>query len=135
MTGFHLFFLILVSLFVVSGCQTLNCDQGPEQDKCCATKMSNVECVGHWFMDLETKECACDETNPPDGFCGSSGLESCDKDDDCVKSGCSGQICMSTEKAGQILSTCEYKECYNAANYDLTCGCYEGKCAWHKVVI
>ena len=55
----------------------------------------------------------------------------CTKDSDCSIGGCSGQICAPTDKAGQIVTTCEYKAEYGC--YKLTnCGCVEDKCNWRE---
>ena len=63
-----------------------------------------------------------------DGFCGSSDNSPCSEDADCETSGCSGQICGAKNRGG--FSTCEYKECYSAQIFNLSCGCNEEKCQW-----
>jgi eight-cysteine-cluster-containing protein len=63
------------------------------------------------------------------GFCGSSTQGACQTDGDCITGGCSGQICQSKKEEGQI-STCEYRDCYNAAAYGLKCGCVHQACQW-----
>ena len=60
-------------------------------------------------------------------FCGSSSFSSCLNDDDCLIGGCSGQICGGEK----TFSTCEYRDCYNAEKYGLSCGCIDGKCSWN----
>ncbi|MEM5879352.1 MAG: eight-cysteine-cluster domain-containing protein [Candidatus Aenigmatarchaeota archaeon] len=61
-------------------------------------------------------------------FCGWSTYGSCSKDSDCQAGGCSGQVC---ERLGEgTITTCEFKECYVAENYNLTCQCISNKCQW-----
>jgi len=69
--------------------------------------------------------CCCDE-----GFCGSSSYGSCEVDSDCVESGCSSQICQSKDDE-EVITTCEYLECYNNEKYYLECKCVEGECQWN----
>lgn len=64
-----------------------------------------------------------------EGFCGRSTMSYCVNDLDCVKGGCSGSICQAKADE-QVLTTCEYKECYSAEIYGLSCRCTEGKCQW-----
>lgn len=66
-------------------------------------------------------------------FCGVSTKGKCSADEDCIRGGCSGQICQSKFEK-MVYTTCEYLSCYNAANYGLTCGCVDGKCEWHQLV-
>lgn len=62
-------------------------------------------------------------------FCGVSSFSSCQSSSDCVTGGCSGQFCQS--KADEpIITTCEFKECYDEALYNLKCVCFENKCQW-----
>ncbi|MBU4501571.1 MAG: eight-cysteine-cluster domain-containing protein [Nanoarchaeota archaeon] len=62
-------------------------------------------------------------------FCGTSIGGKCESDDECVKGGCSSQLCES--KNEEPLNTiCDYKECYNADKYGLSCKCVENKCQW-----
>jgi eight-cysteine-cluster-containing protein len=61
-------------------------------------------------------------------FCGDSTFASCSSDSDCAAGGCSGQIC---ERKGEgTITTCEFRECYSASNYGLSCQCIEDKCQW-----
>jgi eight-cysteine-cluster-containing protein len=65
------------------------------------------------------------DSNP---FCGwSSG--NCATDSDCRAGGCSGQVC---ESAGDppTFTTCEWRSCYDAGSYALSCGCVNRKCRW-----
>ncbi|MFH1126546.1 MAG: eight-cysteine-cluster domain-containing protein [archaeon] len=62
-------------------------------------------------------------------FCGTSTDGPCSTDSDCTKGGCSGQVCQSIKEKSAI-TTCEYRECYNARNYNLACRCTDSKCRW-----
>ncbi|MDD5098750.1 MAG: eight-cysteine-cluster domain-containing protein [Candidatus Colwellbacteria bacterium] len=68
-------------------------------------------------------------TEKEDNFCGVSSYGSCVTESDCVKGGCSGQICGSRNDE-PLMTTCEYKECYDAVKYEKNCGCVSGKCQW-----
>lgn len=55
----------------------------------------------------------------------------CVLDSDCARAGCSGQLCMPTSQAADIITTCEFRDeyvCYQQA----TCGCVEGQCDWKE---
>lgn len=74
-----------------------------------------------------------DGTGPRDGreaFCGTSTYGACQTDADCVRAGCSGQVCANSEEAQDIMTTCEYRQCYDARSYALGCGCVQGQCQW-----
>ena len=62
-------------------------------------------------------------------FCGVSKKSACEVDTDCVAAGCSNSICQATTDA-QTISTCEFKDCYVAKNYGLSCGCVDKQCTW-----
>ena len=64
-------------------------------------------------------------------FYGTSTFGNCVIDSDCLTGGCSGQICHSKSEES-VITTCEYKDCYNAQDYDLKCGCVQNKCQWGK---
>jgi eight-cysteine-cluster-containing protein len=66
---------------------------------------------------------------PPDDFCGWSTYGSCLSDSDCQKGGCSGQVCQS-ESEEPVITTCEFRECYNAELYEVYCKCSEDACQW-----
>ncbi len=65
-----------------------------------------------------------------EGFCGGSTEAVCAFDSDCMTGGCSGQICQGVAEE-PIISTCEFRACYEASSFGLGCGCVEGKCAWN----
>lgn len=62
-------------------------------------------------------------------FCGTSTYSECTENKECVITGCSSQICQSTQDE-QAFTTCEYKECYNPELYNLECNCVVNKCQW-----
>jgi eight-cysteine-cluster-containing protein len=62
-------------------------------------------------------------------FCGRSTNGQCSSDADCITGGCSGQVCQSKNEE-PIITTCEYRDCYNPQPYGLTCGCKASKCQW-----
>jgi len=66
---------------------------------------------------------------PNEPFCGKETYGACEKDADCVRGGCSGQVCQS-QKEGPLATTCEWRECYNAALYCMECRCVNNKCQW-----
>ena len=68
---------------------------------------------------------------PEKEFCGTSTYGSCASDSDCIKDGCSGQVCRS-KNGESIVTTCEHKDCYNAQSYGLECSCVDKKCQWSK---
>ncbi len=48
----------------------------------------------------------------------------------CAVAGCSGQLCVSADEAGDIITTCEYREeyaCYREASCEPQ---QDGKCGW-----
>lgn len=66
-----------------------------------------------------------------EGFCGTSSFAACSTGDDCVASGCSGQICAG-KSAESPISTCEWRECYDSIKYNLKCQCVSSQCQWSK---
>ncbi|MCK4552752.1 eight-cysteine-cluster domain-containing protein [Candidatus Pacearchaeota archaeon] len=69
-------------------------------------------------------------TELSEDFCGLSTYGSCSSDFDCIKGGCSGQVCQSKNEE-PIITTCEFRECYNAEKYDMQCKCVNEKCQWN----
>ena len=68
-------------------------------------------------------------SQPKEGFCGTSTYGKCQKDSDCISGGCSSQVCQSRSEES-IITTCEWRECYNAKTYNLECKCLNQKCQW-----
>lgn len=64
-------------------------------------------------------------------FCGRSTYGSCKTDEDCLKGGCSSQVCQAKNEES-IITTCEWRDCYNAETYGVRCGCFNSKCQWGK---
>jgi len=67
----------------------------------------------------------------PNHFCGWSTNGPCSSDSDCIAGGCSGQVCQSKHEE-PIVTTCEYRECYNAQSYGLSCRCINQRCEWRS---
>ncbi len=64
-------------------------------------------------------------------FCGWSTYASCKSDADCIVGGCSGQVCM--EKGENVVTVCEWKECFDAKKFGMRCGCVDGACQWTQM--
>lgn len=62
-------------------------------------------------------------------FCGISTYGRCSIDKECVVDGCSGQVCRSIHERG-VATTCEWRKCYDASNYGLSCRCVNKVCKW-----
>jgi eight-cysteine-cluster-containing protein len=62
-------------------------------------------------------------------FCGWSTFGDCLSDFSCITGGCSGQVCQSKDE-GSVMTTCEYRDCYNNRIYALRCKCIDNKCQW-----
>lgn len=62
-------------------------------------------------------------------FCGRSTNGACANDNDCMTGGCSGQVCQSKNEE-PVITTCEYRECYDAKKYNAACRCTQSKCQW-----
>ncbi len=63
------------------------------------------------------------------GFCGMSTYGRCESDEDCVTDGCSSQVCRSRFEE-PVFTTCEWRACYDASAYGLSCRCVDGRCMW-----
>ena len=70
-----------------------------------------------------------DTQEPAEAFCGWATNASCNSDAGCKTAGCSGQVCISISQFS-IITTCEYRDCYNASAYDLGCRCVDSICQW-----
>ena len=60
-------------------------------------------------------------------FCGISTYSECQADEDCITTGCSNQICQSKNKE-ELMTTCEFKECFDARKFKVSCKCIDNKC-------
>ncbi len=65
-------------------------------------------------------------------FCGTSTNAACATDSDCKTGGCSGQVCQSKNEE-PVMTTCEYRECYSAKKYNVSCRCTQNKCQWTSI--
>ncbi|MEM4318607.1 MAG: eight-cysteine-cluster domain-containing protein [Candidatus Pacearchaeota archaeon] len=62
-------------------------------------------------------------------FCGFSTEGKCSSSNDCIVGGCSGQVCQSKKEA-RLITTCEWRDCYDTKAYGLECKCVNEKCQW-----
>ena len=116
-------------------------DDIPEPKNC-------VDSCGNGICEVfvcEGLDCPCAETTEScpldcdgydggtvgDPFCGFATDAECSTDDDCTIGGCSGQVCQGVSEEGKV-TTCEFKGCYDASQYGLSCGCVKNRCAWAK---
>lgn len=79
--------------------------------------------------DIYKAEQAKPSPSPKQGFCGWATNGPCSNNSDCTIGGCSSQVCQSKSEE-PVITTCEYKECYNASKYGMICGCTENTCQW-----
>ena len=82
-------------------------------------------CIGRWVIDEGNCSWKCTDEE----FCGSSTLASCSFDSDCKIGGCSSQVCQGVNEEG-IITTCEYRDCYDSGEFGLSCGCDNLRCEW-----
>lgn len=90
---------------------------------------NNIEiptCIGSWI--IESGNCSWKCKNG-DEFCGSSTNFACSTDADCKLGGCSSQVCQGKNEE-DVITTCEYKDCFNSEKFGLSCGCFNNKCGW-----
>jgi len=64
-----------------------------------------------------------------DAFCGWSTNGSCTTNGGCIISGCSSQVCLTLSEVS-LVTTCEWRDCYDASAYNLGCKCVDNKCMW-----
>jgi len=62
------------------------------------------------------------------GFCGFSTGGRCQTDADCSRQGCSAQACAA--RFENVVTTCEWRECYDPGPSGAICGCGDGGCSW-----
>ena len=92
-------------------CPPPECEAGDSRDAGDGCNTCTCDAEGNW---------ACTEMACGDG---------CVTDDDCVVTGCSGQICANTD----VATTCEFLPvyaCYRAPT--TSCGCFAGECGWER---
>lgn len=63
------------------------------------------------------------------GFCGRSTYGRCRTDLDCVRDGCSGEVCRSVLE-DPVITPCIWRECYDVRKYKAVCSCVNGMCQW-----
>ena len=51
----------------------------------------------------------------------------CTADADCVKTGCSSELCIAKSAAAGVMSTCEMRTCFQVLE---SCTCQQGHCRW-----
>lgn len=51
----------------------------------------------------------------------------CASDTDCVRAGCSSEVCVAVAESGAVVTPCEVKSCFGVLE---ACGCHEGRCTW-----
>ena len=133
------------------------CDEGyqktdnwcPDEGICCAPgtgckSHAEYRCYGshvYWFDScghVQEKKEYCQYgcnlgfcKSGTEEFCGTSTVGPCQNDSGCVTGGCSGQVCQSKSE-DPVGTTCEWRECYDAAKYNMECGCTGGECRWRK---
>ncbi len=64
-------------------------------------------------------------------FCGTSTYGECETNSDCARAGCSDSVCQSINEE-TVITTCEFKDCYNAEKYNMRCKCINGQCQWQQ---
>lgn len=62
-------------------------------------------------------------------FCGWSSYGKCNNNRDCIADGCSGQVCKSKFEE-QMITSCEWLDCYDAKKFNVACKCIDGRCQW-----
>ena len=63
-------------------------------------------------------------------FCGISTYSGCKSDEDCITTGCSNQVCQSKNEEA-LITTCEFRECFDAKIFKVYCKCVDNKCQWN----
>jgi len=51
----------------------------------------------------------------------------CTQDADCVRTGCSSELCIAKSAAAGVMSTCEVRTCFQVLQ---ACTCQQGHCRW-----
>lgn len=83
------------------------------------------------FLILTIFLTACTTTNQPANNTEQQNntIKECSSDSDCMKSGCSGQLCISKTQKQDSFTICDFKpeyECYSKQD----CLCKNNKCSW-----
>ncbi|MDD5651163.1 MAG: eight-cysteine-cluster domain-containing protein [Candidatus Nanoarchaeia archaeon] len=115
--------LLILSLLLIAGCSQQKLIGGDKDEHGC------LIAAGYSWCEVKQQCIRSWEENCGD-FCGTSKLDSCNSNEDCVVGGCSSQICQSKDNEPSM-STCEYQSCYNPVSYNLTCKCVNSQCKWN----
>jgi len=99
----------------------------------CQPEPEGPPCELPWVGVSEELECDRGEevVYSPRGACKrcSSSESGCVRDSDCIKTGCSGQICSDEE----VVTTCEWREEYACYTQRFArCVCEDGQCGWER---
>ncbi len=97
----------------------------------CTIEDANVNTGNNYNTKIQSqiKESENDSKLGTEEFCGTSTYGACETDADCLRAGCSDSVCQSVGEES-VITTCEFKECYNAEKYNARCVCLENKCQW-----
>ena len=85
----------------------------------------STELDKNWIKQIE-------KTLTLEEFCGWSTYGNCSSDSDCTAGGCSGQVCQSKYEE-PVITTCEWRDCFDASKYGLKCRCIDGRCQWSEI--
>jgi eight-cysteine-cluster-containing protein len=123
--------ILLITLVILTIILIINYNLKKNQDCDKWAERENIlipACVGEWIIEDGECKWVC-ETQSLEDFCGFSTNAPCETNSECTTGGCSSQVCQGINEEGMI-TTCEYRECYNAGLYGLSCRCVENTCQW-----
>lgn len=108
-----------------------NCSWKCEEESECQTDSDcpSIVCVSTPCYQNKCINGKCELEINKSEFCGSSTNFACSSDSDCKIGGCSSQVCQGKNEEDMI-TTCEYKDCYNSEKFNLNCRCENNKCKW-----
>ncbi len=113
----------------VTPCETGECYKFEDKD-------SPICFEGDPCSRCASGNCYIMESYPPqircvgEEFCGWSTNGECSDDSECRAGGCSAQVCESINEKPSV-TICDWRDCYDAETYGLSCGCVQGKCQWN----
>jgi len=98
-------------------------------DKQCPDYCTGI--AGNFETQCVSHQCKLVKKNNTEdtGFCGTSTNGPCSDDSGCIIGGCSGQVCQSKSEP-PVVTTCEYKSCYDKIGYGVSCRCVDNECRW-----
>jgi eight-cysteine-cluster-containing protein len=99
--------------------------------RCLPTKAETPRCTGDWHPSAAEFGCApgYEMVYSQDGLCKQckATQTGCKRDADCLRTGCSGQLCASEP----VVTTCEWREEYACYRQSFAyCACVNGSCGW-----